>query len=72
MRPAATQGVSIGFAALAAPAYSPQSASWRDPSPHTVGFVTVEENVRLEVLDWGGPGRPYFLGRRREHGARVR
>ena len=44
--------------ALLAPFYSQQSASWRDPSPHTVQFVTVEKNVRLEVLDWGGSGRP--------------
>ncbi len=41
----------------------PQSgaASWHDPSPHTVQFVKVDENVRLEVLDWGGPGRPVVL-----------
>jgi non-heme chloroperoxidase len=30
-------------------------------SPHTVRFVTVEENVRLEVLDWGGVGRSVLL-----------
>jgi pimeloyl-ACP methyl ester carboxylesterase len=41
--------------------YSQQSASWRDPSPHTVQFVTVEKDVRLEVLDWGGSGRPVVL-----------
>lgn len=34
---------------------------WPDPSPHTLQFVTVEENVRLEVLDWGGTGRPVVL-----------
>ena len=37
------------------------SASWQDPSPHRVQFVTVEEGVRLEVLDWGGSGRPIVL-----------
>lgn len=47
--------------ALLAPLYSQQSVPWRDPSPHTVRFVTVEENVRLEVLDWGGTGRPVVL-----------
>jgi non-heme chloroperoxidase len=26
-----------------------------------VQFVTVEEGVRLEVLDWGGSGRPIVL-----------
>jgi hypothetical protein len=34
------------------------TAAWRDPSPHQVRFVTVDSNVRLEVLDWGGSGRP--------------
>jgi non-heme chloroperoxidase len=29
-----------------------------DPSPHTVQFVTVDNDVKLEVLDWGGSGRP--------------
>ena len=38
-------------------------ASWRDPSPHQVRFVTVEPSVRVEVLDWGGNGRPIlFVG----------
>ncbi len=32
--------------------------SWHDPSPHTVQFVTVDKDVKLEVLDWGGTGRP--------------
>jgi non-heme chloroperoxidase len=35
-----------------------QPVSWRDPSPHNVRFVTVDDNVKLEVLDWGGSGRP--------------
>src|SRR5712691_6605315 len=34
------------------------SIFWHDPSQHRVQFVTVEEGVRLEVLDWGGSGRP--------------
>ena len=34
---------------------------WHDPSPHTVRFVTVAPDVRLEVLDWGGTGRPVVL-----------
>lgn len=29
-----------------------------DASPHTVQFVTVGKDVKLEVLDWGGTGRP--------------
>jgi non-heme chloroperoxidase len=34
-----------------------------DPSPHEVRMVTVNSSVRLEVLDWGGSGRPLlFVG----------
>ena len=40
-----------------------QVTGWRDPSPHKVQFVTVDSSVRLEVLDWGGRGRPLlFVG----------
>ena len=35
--------------------------AWRDPAPHTDQFVTVDKDVRLEVLDWGGSGRPLVL-----------
>jgi non-heme chloroperoxidase len=38
-----------------------QTAPWHDPSPHTVQFVTVDKDVKLEVLDWGGRGRPLVL-----------
>ena len=39
------------------------STAWHDPAPHTVRFVTVDSSVRLEVLDWGGAGRPIlFIG----------
>lgn len=34
---------------------------WRDPAPHTDRFVTVDKDVRLEVLDWGGSGQPLVL-----------
>lgn len=37
------------------------AATWRDPSPHQVRLVTVDENVQLEVLDWGGSGRTIML-----------
>jgi non-heme chloroperoxidase len=46
---------------LLTPVYSQQPTSWRDPSPHTIQFVTVDKDVRLEVLDWGGSGRPVVL-----------
>jgi hypothetical protein len=42
-------------------AYAQESLSWLDPSQHRVQFVTVEDGVRLEVLDWGGSGRPVVL-----------
>jgi len=32
-----------------------------DPTLHTVQFITVDNNVKLEVLDWGGSGRPVVL-----------
>lgn len=38
-----------------------ESSSWRDPSPHRVQFATLDANVRLEVLDWGGSGQPIVL-----------
>src|SRR5206468_12922996 len=40
---------------------SAEAAPWHDPSPHTVRVVTVADGVRLEVLDWGGSGRPVVL-----------
>jgi len=47
----------------ALPSYlSAQSSTvWQDPSPHKVQFVTVDKDVKLEVLDWGGTGRPLVL-----------
>jgi len=32
-----------------------------DPSPHTIRYVTVDKDANLEVLDWGGTGRPVVL-----------
>ena len=32
-----------------------------DRSPHVVKFVVVDKNVKLEVVDWGGSGRPLVL-----------
>jgi pimeloyl-ACP methyl ester carboxylesterase len=49
----------VGVSLLAGQAVT----AWRDPSPHQVRFVTVDSSVRLEVLDWGGTGRPLlFVG----------
>ncbi|MGB8259451.1 MAG: alpha/beta hydrolase [Terracidiphilus sp.] len=41
-------------------AVEPEPA-FADSSPHRVQMVTVEKDVRLEVLDWGGTGRPVVL-----------
>jgi non-heme chloroperoxidase len=35
-----------------------ETAPWHDPSPHTIQLVTADKDVKLEVLDWGGSGRP--------------
>ncbi len=40
---------------------APETATWRDPSPHRITFVTVDNGVKLEVLDWGGNGRAVVL-----------
>jgi len=38
-----------------------QPAEWKDPSAHITTFITVEDGVQLEVLDWGGSGRSIVL-----------
>jgi non-heme chloroperoxidase len=38
-----------------------QSAWQIDPTAHRVQFISVEKDVQLEVLDWGGSGRPLIL-----------
>jgi non-heme chloroperoxidase len=43
------------FAQPAPPAPPP------DTSPHTVQFIPVDKDVKLEVLDWGGTGRPLIF-----------
>ena len=49
------------FVSLLDPLHSQRLDSWQDPSPHSVQFVAVDQDVRLEVLDWGGAGRPVVL-----------
>ena len=51
----------LGVLLATATSVSPQQIEWKDPSPHAVKFVTVDENVQLEVLDWGGSGPPLVL-----------
>jgi non-heme chloroperoxidase len=59
MRPLASAIFTLLLAVL--PVSAQQATSWHDPSPHKVQFVTVEKDVKLEVLDWGGSGRPIML-----------
>jgi pimeloyl-ACP methyl ester carboxylesterase len=47
--------------ACAAASVGQASPAWHDPSPHKIAFVNVERDVRLEVLNWGGSGRPVIL-----------
>jgi pimeloyl-ACP methyl ester carboxylesterase len=32
-----------------------------DPTPHNVQFITIQEQIGLEVIDWGGSGPPLIL-----------
>jgi non-heme chloroperoxidase len=43
------------------PLHPQAAATWKDPSPHAIRFVPVGDNVRLEVLDWGGTGNSIVL-----------
>jgi non-heme chloroperoxidase len=39
-----------------------KATAWAiDSSPHKVQFISVDKDVKLEVLDWGGTGRPLVL-----------
>lgn len=46
---------------IARPLAAQDVADNRDSTPHSIRFVTVQGNVKLEVLDWGGSGRPTIL-----------
>ncbi|MGH7868462.1 MAG: alpha/beta fold hydrolase, partial [Candidatus Dormibacteraceae bacterium] len=50
-------GIAVILGAIAGPA-SAAPAATTDQSPHKVTFVSVEKGIKLEVLDWGGTGRP--------------
>src|SRR5260370_38795617 len=55
------RAASMLLVSLMVPLRSQQPPARKDPSPHITQFVTVDKNVRLEVLDWGGSGRPLVL-----------
>ena len=42
---------------------TPETA-WKDPSPHSAQFATVEKDVKLEVLDWRSSSSPDWVTRR--------
>lgn len=45
--------------------------AWQDPSKHQIRMVTVDQAVTLEVVDWGGSGRPILLLTGSGHTAHV-
>src|SRR5689334_11818954 len=51
----------ILLVSLIIPLHAQQPPPSKDLSSHAARFVTVEEGVRLEVLDWGGSGRALVL-----------
>jgi len=57
------RAVAVGMTAILFGCHDARRAdtSWRDLSPHKTQFVEVQQHVRLEVLDWGGTGRPMVL-----------
>jgi non-heme chloroperoxidase len=46
---------------VAVMSFSIYSCAQADSSPHKVQMVAVEPGVQLEVLDWGGSGRPLIF-----------
>ena len=55
------RAASVLIVSFMVPLHSQQPPAWKDLSPHSTQFVTVDKNVRLEVLDWGGSGNPLVL-----------
>lgn len=57
--------IALGFfsvvAACAQKAATNPPAKPEDQSSHTVQLVSVDKDVKVEVLDWGGAGRPVIL-----------
>jgi pimeloyl-ACP methyl ester carboxylesterase len=41
--------------------FGQDATAWRDPSPHQMQMIAADTDVQLEVLDWGGHGRPVVL-----------
>jgi non-heme chloroperoxidase len=51
----------LSFLLIALFIVSLDASAQADSSPHKIQFVTVEQGVQLEVLDWGGTGRPLIF-----------
>jgi non-heme chloroperoxidase len=51
----------LSFLLSASVPFAAYAAAHTDASPHKVQLVTVEQGVQLEVLDWGGSGRPLIF-----------
>jgi pimeloyl-ACP methyl ester carboxylesterase len=51
----------LSSAFLIWPACAQEAPPWQDSSKHKVHFISVEEGVQLEVLDWGGTGQSVVL-----------
>jgi non-heme chloroperoxidase len=51
----------ISIILFATSLFAQSSPGWKDPSPHVERLIQVEPGVQLEVLDWGGSGRPILL-----------
>jgi non-heme chloroperoxidase len=51
----------ILLALVGTPLLSQSTTAWKDLSPHIARFISVDKSVKLEVLDWGGSGRPLVL-----------
>ena len=62
VRSATALSVSVLTALAVTPTGRAQAPSgWQDPVKHQVRFVTVDQGVSLEMLDWGGSGPSVIL-----------
>jgi non-heme chloroperoxidase len=53
--------VALSIASFTVPCAYSQTATKPDTSPHQVQFVSVDKDITLEVLDWGGNGPPLIF-----------
>jgi non-heme chloroperoxidase len=60
-RSSAALSVLVVHTWLSSVASAQDPSAWRDPSKHKVTFITVDQDVQLEVLDWGGSGPAVVL-----------